>query len=115
MRGHETPENHQLTILKGFSTVSEVLFIFANPADQNTDLKLPPTRREGQYFFRNPDFGLKVIKGIDWIRYKRFYLLAIKAYLVCIKVRVNFKIQKVFNVSHRFRPLSFLGFHFLIL
>ena len=25
MRGHETPENHPLTILKGFSTVSEVL------------------------------------------------------------------------------------------
>jgi hypothetical protein len=23
MRGHETPENHPLTILKGFSTVSE--------------------------------------------------------------------------------------------
>jgi hypothetical protein len=23
MRGHETPENHALTILKGFSTVSE--------------------------------------------------------------------------------------------
>ena len=25
MRGHETPENHPLTILKVFSTVSEVL------------------------------------------------------------------------------------------
>jgi hypothetical protein len=25
MRGHETPENHPLTIMKGFSTVSEVL------------------------------------------------------------------------------------------
>jgi hypothetical protein len=26
MRGHETSENHPLTILKGFSTVSEVIF-----------------------------------------------------------------------------------------
>ena len=26
MRGHETPENHPLTILKGFSTVSEEVF-----------------------------------------------------------------------------------------
>ena len=25
MRGHETPENHPLTILNGFSTVSEVI------------------------------------------------------------------------------------------
>ena len=28
--GHETPENHPLTILKGFSTVSPVLVIFKN-------------------------------------------------------------------------------------
>jgi len=28
MKGHETPENHALTILKGFSTVSEEVFIF---------------------------------------------------------------------------------------
>jgi hypothetical protein len=26
MRGHETPENHPLTILKGFSTVSVEIF-----------------------------------------------------------------------------------------
>ena len=26
-RGHETPENHPLTTLNGFSTVSEVIFL----------------------------------------------------------------------------------------
>ena len=30
MRGDETPENHLLTILKGFSTVSEGIVIYFN-------------------------------------------------------------------------------------
>jgi hypothetical protein len=34
MRGHETPENHPLTILKGFSTVSEE--ILRKPAADST-------------------------------------------------------------------------------
>jgi len=40
MRGHETPENHPLTILKGFSTVSEGVLIFQNPADQKNHVEV---------------------------------------------------------------------------
>jgi len=35
MRGHETPENHPLTILKGFLTVSEER-LFPLPMDNSS-------------------------------------------------------------------------------
>jgi len=46
MRGHETPENHPLTILKGFSTVSE----------ESVDAfqSIPNLRKQGRAFLTPP-------------------------------------------------------------
>ena len=40
MKGRETPKNQALTILKGFSTVSEEILFFPNPAGQKAMLRL---------------------------------------------------------------------------
>jgi hypothetical protein len=46
MRGHETPENHPLTILKGFSTVSEE--VLRKPAADSTHQMFTQYYSEGQ-------------------------------------------------------------------
>ena len=52
MRGHETPENHTLTTLKGFSTVSEVI------SDSKENSSPQPDFEEYTYVQKQVDFGV---------------------------------------------------------